>query len=139
MLASRMARHGIAFLFLVVFGCGSALLFKCGGDGEQYDDDTETCCGGRVYPKTTNWKCCGGTWMSTEKFICFLYMTPSRRTSRCGKSFVLPHYYNPISQVCCGSKIYRKSPTLDCCDGSIVYNPQTSTCETDKHRVVKKQ
>ena len=59
--------------------------------------------------------------------------------SDCEGSVLLPQKYNPEIQVCCGSRIYTKLPSLACCYGTTVYDPQTSICDADKHRVVTKQ
>ena len=52
------------------------MFVECGDGREEYDDVIEVCCGGRVYKRKTNWMCCGGEYLSEEKYACFLYLTP---------------------------------------------------------------
>ena len=58
------------------------MFIECGDDREEYDDVIEVCCGGRVYPKKTSWMCCGGEYLSEEKYGCFLYLTPVLKKQR---------------------------------------------------------
>ena len=49
----------------------------CGGT--QFDDAKELCCGGEIHEKKLRWMCCGGEWISQDKFSCFYNLFSSGR------------------------------------------------------------
>ncbi|KAK2172826.1 hypothetical protein NP493_926g02063 [Ridgeia piscesae] len=86
----------------------------CGEDRKPYDDENEVCCSGKIYKTDDDWLLC--------------YDRTGGLTS-----------YDPRFSVCCDNRIVDITPTVDCCDGHVLYNPQTSTCDAANHRVVEKE
>ncbi|KAI0241466.1 hypothetical protein LSAT2_026099 [Lamellibrachia satsuma] len=107
-------------------------------DRTIYDAATTACCGGQLYKKEKDWKCCGGEWVSRKKYLCFLGFIPSRKMKSCYGLHFRQHY-DPEKEICCDKTSYQKTPTLDCCCGVILYNPTISTCDAKNHRVIMKQ
>ncbi|KAI0241473.1 hypothetical protein LSAT2_026106 [Lamellibrachia satsuma] len=112
----------------------------CGQDRLLYDEETEVCCAGAIHEKETGWMCCNEHWISTDQDKCIQRRIRMPKIKSNIKNCNAPNFvYDLRFWACCDNRLITLSPTVDCCDGMIVYNPQTSICEADKHRVVKKQ
>ncbi|KAI0241465.1 hypothetical protein LSAT2_026098 [Lamellibrachia satsuma] len=100
------------------------------GDTIRYDRENYVCCDNELHEKKPHWTCCGGDWISKDEQTCLFNVIAVGRKTHCQGSFL--EFYNPNTEICCNGNVIKKSPTIGCCGGVVVYNPQTSTCEDNK-------